>query len=73
MSEEKVMIELRPWERPIGDPERFDRDFDRLPYTRQEQRVAEYLSSLGIGGGDDPVGFLIASHAYKAEKPAEHE
>ena len=62
------MVELRAWERPIGDPEQQDRDFDASPYERQEQRVAEYLSSLGIGGGDDPIGFLIASHAYKTEK-----
>lgn len=59
------MVELRPWERPIGDPERHDRDIDHDPYDRQEQRVAEYLSTVaGIGGGDDPVGFLMASHAF---------
>lgn len=61
-----MVFELRPWERPIGDPERRDRDIERDPYDRQEQRVAEFLSRVGgIGGGDDPIGFLIASYAFK--------
>lgn len=37
------------------------------PYDKQEKRVAEYILEItkdGIGGGDDPVGFLIASHRY---------
>ena len=39
------------------------RDFDRHPYSPDEERVAKYISDLtGIGGGDDPIGFLIASH-----------
>lgn len=68
-NEVRKIVELRHWERPIGDPERRDRDFERQPYGRQEQRVAEYLSTIaGIGGGDDPVGFLIASHAFQKHK-----
>lgn len=42
-----------------------ERDFDTNPYTPGEQRVADYLDDLmeGHGAGDDPIGFLIASHA----------
>jgi hypothetical protein len=35
-------------------------------YTPDQRRVAEYIAMLtggAVGGGDDPVGFLIASHA----------
>jgi len=42
------------------------RNFDEKPYTPDEQRVVKYLVELTngtIGGGDDPIGFLIASHA----------
>jgi len=32
-------------------------------YTPEQQRVANYISDLtGIGGGNDPIGFLMASH-----------
>lgn len=37
------------------------------PYTADEQRVCEYLLQMTqnqIGCGDDPIGFLIASHAF---------
>ena len=33
-----------------------------LPYSKDEQRCADYLSKFGIGGGDDPIGALIVSH-----------
>lgn len=33
-------------------------------YTPDQERVARYFSeSFGVGGGVDPVGFLIVSHA----------
>ena len=39
------------------------RDLHEKPYSLEEGRVAEYLADLtGIGGGDDPAEFLIASH-----------
>ncbi len=39
------------------------RNLDEKPYSKEEAEVAKYLMELtGIGGGDDPVGFLIASH-----------
>ena len=39
------------------------RDMDTRPYSADEQRVAAWLvAKIGIGGGDDPIGFLIASH-----------
>ena len=43
------------------------RDLDTHPYTKDEQRVANWLaerSGGNIGGGDDPIGFLLASYAY---------
>jgi hypothetical protein len=40
------------------------RDFEANPYTPHEERVAKYLVELtGVGGGDDPIEFLITSHA----------
>jgi Protein of unknown function (DUF551) len=43
-----------------------ERDFDTKPYTPDERRVCEYLQQIvpDIGCGDDPVGFIIASHAF---------
>ena len=41
------------------------RDMDTHPYSADEQRVAAWLvAKIGIGGGDDPIGFLIASHDF---------
>ena len=32
-------------------------------YSRDQQRVADWLNNrAGIGGGDDPIGFLLASY-----------
>jgi hypothetical protein len=46
-----------------------ERDFEAMPYHRHEQRVADYLVELtGIGGGADPIGFLIASHRALVER-----
>ena len=41
-----------------------ERDFDTNPYSKDEDRVAEFLSKKGIGGGDDPIGFILASYEY---------
>lgn len=38
------------------------RDFEKNPYTPCEARVAAFWFKLGVGGGDDPIGSLIASH-----------
>lgn len=39
------------------------RNLDEKPYSPEESEAAKYLTDLtGLGGGDDPVGFLIASH-----------
>ncbi len=39
------------------------RDFEKNPYTKEEQRIATFLNDLiGIGGGDDPIGFMLASY-----------
>lgn len=40
------------------------RDIEKNPYSTDEKRVAEYLVKRGgFGGGDDPIGFILASHA----------
>lgn len=32
-------------------------------YTKDEKKVAEYLNKIaGIGGGLDPIGFILTSH-----------
>lgn len=42
-----------------------NRDFDKNPYSPDEERVAKWLDDkAGVGGGEDPIGFLIASYAY---------
>lgn len=35
------------------------------PYTAEENRVCDYLQKINpdIGCGNDPIGFLIASHS----------
>lgn len=41
------------------------------PYTPDQQRAADYICEITnqtIGGGDDPVGFLIASHRVLAQR-----
>ncbi len=43
------------------------RDMDKNPYSADEQRVCEYLQQITdsqVGCGDDPIGFLLASHNY---------
>lgn len=38
-------------------------------YTPDQARVAEYIVKLtGVGGGDDPIGFLIASHSALSQE-----
>jgi len=46
-----------------------ERNFEERPYTEDEERVARFLSDdVGLGGGDDPIGFVIASHAELARQ-----
>ncbi len=40
------------------------RDFDKHPYSPDEERVVAFFAEKGIGGGDDPIGFLLTSHEY---------
>lgn len=42
-----------------------ERNFSLNPYTPDEQKVVRYLHQImpDIGAGDDPIQFLIASHA----------
>jgi hypothetical protein len=47
-----------------------ERNFEQNPYSADEKKVAEYLWELTdgtVGGGDDPIGFLIASHNILSE------
>jgi hypothetical protein len=42
-----------------------ERDFDKNPYSPDEARVAKWLDEkAGMGGGDDPLGFLMVSYDY---------
>lgn len=34
------------------------------PYSPDEARVAKWISDKGIGGGDDPIGFILSSYDY---------
>ena len=38
------------------------RDLDARPYSADEQRVADFIFERGFGGGDDPIGFILASY-----------
>jgi hypothetical protein len=41
-----------------------ERDFETNPYSHDELRVVGYLAKIipEAGAGDDPIGFLMASH-----------
>ena len=44
---------------------RDERDFRVNPYSEDEKRVAAFIAKItdgAVGGGEDPIGFLIASH-----------
>jgi hypothetical protein len=44
-----------------------ERDFETHPYDVQEKRAVAYILQMTgnqVGAGDDPIGFLIASHNY---------
>lgn len=40
------------------------RDLQQNPYSEAEKRVAAFFFERGLGGGDDPIGFLLASYDY---------
>ncbi len=45
------------------------RNLDANPYTADEKRVVAYIvriSEGNVGGGDDPIGWLMASHEMMA-------
>lgn len=44
------------------------RDMSKHPYSPDEQRVAAFFSERGIGGGDDPIGFLLSSYVLVIEE-----
>jgi hypothetical protein len=45
-----------------------ERDLDKNPYSADERRVASFFFERGTGGGDDPVGFVLASHQALADQ-----
>lgn len=51
----------------MGDTPRLtdERDFESNPYSPEEARVAAWLSERGVGGGNDPIGFILASLDYR--------
>ena len=53
-----------------------ERDLDTNPYTKDEIRVCEYLTEItngAVGCGDNPIGFLIASHNYAMHEIKEYK
>jgi hypothetical protein len=50
----------------IDHPMFEQRDLHRAPYSNEELRVVDYLHMVApdIGAGDDPIGFLLASHNW---------
>lgn len=44
------------------------RDFGEEPYSADEARVARFLFERGVGGGEDPVGFILLSHQTLADE-----
>lgn len=41
------------------------RDIVANPYSPDEERVVRWMvATSGIGGGDDPIGFIMASLAF---------
>jgi hypothetical protein len=42
-----------------------DRDFEVEPYNADEHRVAIWFADHGVGGGDDPIGSMIACLEYR--------
>jgi hypothetical protein len=44
------------------------RDIDEKPYTPDEARVAAFFFERGIGGGDDPIGSMMAGYAFLVEQ-----
>jgi hypothetical protein len=45
-------------------PSRNERNFDTHPYTPDELRVVAWIQKRApdVGGGDDPIGFLLSSY-----------
>lgn len=44
------------------------RDIEKRPYTADETRVARYFADRGTGGGDDPIGAMLAGYAWAVEQ-----
>lgn len=50
----------------------FNRNFTADPYDRSEKRVAQWLHEVGgVGGGEDPVGFMMASYVFLVDERKE--
>ena len=51
------------------------RDFEQNPYSEDELKVIAYLQEIApeVGAGDDPIGFLIASHRTISRENKKHK
>lgn len=48
------------------------RNFAHKPYSDDEKRVAQWFFTVaGVGGGEDPIGSMIASHEWMAHERKE--
>jgi hypothetical protein len=45
-----------------------ERDIEKQPYTPDEARVAAFFCEHGVGGGDDPIGAILAGCAHLASQ-----
>lgn len=45
-----------------------ERDFENNPYSKDEERVAKWLCERGVGGGNDPIGFILTAHEYAMQE-----
>lgn len=44
------------------------RDRDENPYSKDEARIASFFFDRGAGGGDDPIGAILAGYAWLASE-----
>ena len=47
------------------------RNLETNPYSSDEARVAAFFFARGTGGGDDPIGSLLASYQYLVQQRKE--
>jgi hypothetical protein len=64
-----IYIKMRPKNGKKMTQKTSDRDMATHPYSPDEERVATWLNDLtGVGGGDDPIGFIMCSLQYSVSQ-----